>query len=129
MNTKTSNEVNYVTNGILIFDIAFIVILILTKQFNQQNLLGIIFGSLIAILNFRLLALTLEKSVTMPPSKAQMYVSIRYMLRMLIVAIVLMVSAKAPYINLLTTALGLLSVKIVILSNAFLGEKFKRKEA
>ena len=41
---------------------------------------GLVFGTLIAMLNFRLLAKTLTASVHMPPEKAKIYTSSRYMI-------------------------------------------------
>lgn len=76
---------------------------------------GLIFGTIIAILNFRLLALTTEKAVKMPPHKAQVYAGTRYAIRYLINAIVLIISLKADYINALGTIIGLISIKPVVL--------------
>ena len=51
------------------------------------------------------------------------------MIRMAIMAVVLFVSAKAPHLNIVGTAMGLLSTKFVILTQKLLIEKVKRKEA
>ena len=87
------------------------------------------FGTLIAILNLRLLAITINKTVSMPSTKAQIYSSSQYLIRMAIMAVVLFVSAKAPHLNIIGTAIGLLSTKFVILTQKLLIEKVKRKEA
>ncbi|MEG1284386.1 MAG: ATP synthase subunit I [Romboutsia sp.] len=129
MNVKLLNEIKYVTKGVVIYDAIIVAILIITSAFNKTMLLGLIFGSIIALLNFRLLALTIEKAVDMPVSKAQIYTSFRYILRMTIVGVVLIVSAKAPHLSIIGVALGLLSPKFVILSKKLLIDKLKRKEA
>ena len=100
-----------------------------TSTFNKSMFLGLLFGTIIAVLNFRLLALTIEKSVSMPQSKAQVYTGSRYILRMTIVGIVLLTSAKAPHINIIGVAIGLISPKFVILARKLLIDKLKRKEA
>ena len=74
--------------------------------------LGLVFGTLIAILNLKLLALTINKAVSMPSTKAQIYSSSQYLIRMVIMAVVLFVSTK-----------------FVILTQKLLIEKVKRKEA
>jgi len=102
---------------------------LVTSAFNKSMLLGLLFGTIIAVLNFRLLALTIEKSVSMPQSKAQVYSASRYILRMTIVGVVLLVSAKAPHINIIGVAIGLVSPKFVILARKLLIDKLKRKEA
>lgn len=129
MNINLHKEINYVTKGVVIFDVIVLAILLLTSTFTKPMLLGLIFGSLIAILNFRLLALTIIKSVDMPVSKAQIYSSSRYILRMTITGVVLVVAAKAPHLHIIGVALGLLSPKFVILSKNLLIDKLKRKEA
>jgi hypothetical protein len=92
-------------------------------------LLGLIFGSLIGMLNFRLLALTIAKAVDMPVNKAQIYSASRYLIRMGIIAVVLVVAARASHISIIGVAVGLLSPKFVILAKNFLEQKLNRKEA
>lgn len=96
---------------------------------------GLVFGTIINMLNFRLLALTLEKSVTMPPSKAQVYVGSRYFVRYIIKGIVLFIGIKADYLNVIGVIIGLVVIKILIITmnlfnnKAFFEKIFRRKEA
>lgn len=129
MHTKLQDEINYVTKGVIVYDLIAIILLLITSTFSKEMLLGLIFGTIIAVLNFRLLAITIEKSVTMPVSKAQIYSAGQYLLRMTVTGVVLLVSVKAPYIHVLGVAIGLLSPKFVILTKTFLIDKLKRKEA
>ena len=76
-----------------------------------------------------MLAISLQKSVTYPPTKAQIYSTSRYIIRMFIVGVVLFVSAKSPHINIIGTAIGLLSTKFAILGKSIVIDKLKRKEA
>ena len=129
MDIKLQGEVNNVTKDVIVFDLIVLAILLVTSTFNKSMLLGLLFGTIIAVLNFRLLALTIEKSVSMPQSKAQVYSASRYILRMIIVGVVLLVSAKAPHIDIIGVAIGLVSPKFVILARKLLIDKLKRKEA
>ena len=129
MNIKLLNEIKYVTKGVIVFDVIILVGLLITSMFTKSILLGLAFGSIIAILNFRLLALSIEKSVAMPVNKAQIYTSSQYILRMTITGVVLIVSAKAPHLNVFGVAVGLLSPKFVILAKTLIIDKLKRKEA
>ena len=129
MDIKLQGEVNNVTKDVIVFDLIVLAILLVTSTFNKSMLLGLLFGTIIAVLNFRLLALTIEKSVSMPQSKAQVYTASRYILRMTIVGVVLLTSAKAPHINIIGVAIGLVSPKFVILARKLLIDKLKRKEA
>ncbi|SHJ74337.1 ATP synthase I chain [Dethiosulfatibacter aminovorans DSM 17477] len=95
---------------------------------------GFIFGGFIGILNFMQLARTVEKAVKMNPGSAQAYASISYFIRFAIMAVVLIVSLKADYINALATIIGLLSIKFIILVTNLFNDRtyykriFRRKE-
>lgn len=128
MDVKVSKEVRAVTLGVPIFDIAAVIVLMLISKFSMPMLVGIIFGSVIAVLNFRLLALTLEKAVNLPPGKAQAYTGVRYMIRLTITAAALIVSVKNPNLHIIGTAIGLISTQVVIFIKTLIASKFKRKE-
>lgn len=95
---------------------------------------GLFFGTIISILNFRLLSITLEKAVYMLPEQAQKYTTSRYFIRYLLYGAVIFISLKAEYINVLGTILGLISLKLAILKAElfndlqFFKNIFKRKE-
>ncbi|MGL4912003.1 MAG: ATP synthase subunit I [Romboutsia sp.] len=129
MNTSLRNETSWVTKGVIVYDIIVIILLLITSTFSKPMFLGLLFGSIIAILNFRLLAIAVNKTVTMPVSRAQIYYSSQYILRMTIMGIVLLVSVKAPHLETLGVAIGLLGPKFVILAKKLLIDKLKRKEA
>ena len=128
MDVKVAKEVKAVTMGIPIFDAVVIVLLMMISRFSMPMLIGIIFGSVIAILNFRLLALSLEKAVDLPPGKAQAYTGVRYMIRLTITAAALIVSIKNPNLHIIGTAIGLISTQVVIFVKTLITSKFKRKE-
>ena len=128
MDVKVSKEVKAITVGVPIFDVVAIVILLIISKFSFPMLIGIIFGSVIAVLNFRLLALALEKAVDLPPGKAQAYTGIRYMVRLTITAAALIVSVRNPHLHIIGTAIGLISTQVVIFIQTLVTSKFKRKE-
>ena len=128
MDVKLAKEFKAVTMGIPIFDAVVIVLLMMISKFSMPMLIGIIFGSVIAILNFRLLALSLEKAVDLPPGKAQAYTGVRYMIRLTITAAALIVSIKNPNLHIIGTAIGLISTQVVIFVKTLITSKFKRKE-
>lgn len=127
MDIKVQREVDEVTKGIIIYAIIISAISIFIPKETIHIILGVVFGSIIAILNFRLLALTMEKAVDMPPGKAQIYTTGRYFLRMFIIGVVIFVSVKNPNINVIGTILGLIGTKIVIFIKKLLVSKINRK--
>lgn len=128
MDIKVQQEVNEITKGISIYAIIIGLASFIISKEPIHIILGVVFGSIIAILNFRLLALTMEKAVDLSPGKAQAYTAIRYLVRMFIVAVVVFVSVKNPNINVIGTVLGLISTQIVIFIKKLIISKFTRKE-
>lgn len=91
-----------------------IVLGIVFKTESMPLLSGLLFGGMIGLLTFRLLGITMEKSMKMPPARAQAYVSAHYFIRMAIIGCVMFISVKVETLNIFTTALGIISVKAVI---------------
>ena len=100
---------------VLVLDLIIIGILLATATFNKAAVLGLLLGSVFSIINFRLLAITIEKAVEMDPGRAQMYAGTRYMVRLLITGIIVLLALKAPYLNVITTLVGLFLSKIAAL--------------
>lgn len=129
MNDGLGKQIRDVNKGILIIDLIAAILIVFLSNSPKEMLIGLLFGSIIAMLNFRLLAISLQKSVTYPPTKAQIYSTSRYIIRMTIVGVVLFVSAKSPHISVIGTTIGLLSTKFSILGKRVVVDKLKRKEA
>ncbi|WIV12184.1 ATP synthase subunit I [Proteiniborus sp. MB09-C3] len=85
----------------------------------KEYIYGLAFGTSINVLNFKLMAITMEKAVHMPQSRIKKYVMGNYSVRYIIYGIMLSISAVADYINFFAAVVGILMVKIVILSAAF----------
>ena len=84
MDNKLQEEIKKLTKGIIVYDLLILLALAITFNLNKQMVLGLVFGTLIAILNLKLLALTINKAVSMPSTKAQIYSSSQYLIRMVI---------------------------------------------
>ncbi len=111
---------------------AFILVAALVFR-NMPLVIGLVFGALIAILNFVELSRTLQRAVHKKPADASAYTTFKYFIRFLIMAVVLYTAAVTDYIDLFGTILGLLSVKLVVYATHLLGDrrffkKIDRKE-
>lgn len=91
-----------------------IILGIVFKTESMPLLSGLLFGGMIGLLTFRLLGISMEKSMKMTPAGAQAYISAQYFIRMAITGCVLFISVKVESLNIFTTALGIISVKAVI---------------
>lgn len=132
MDAKLAAQVKWVTKGIVVFDIIIIAILVITGNFSGPMVTSIIFGSLIAMLNFRLLAINIERSLSPEVAskfKTQLKSSFGYVTRMAISIAVLFVSVKAPHLNVFGSALGLVSPQFVIFIKKLLIDKFTERRS
>lgn len=103
---------------VIILTIILSAIILIVVPEPKQYILGLIFGAIINLLNFRLMSITLKKSSNMDPGKIMAYIMTNYMIRYLVYGIVLYISAIADYISLLTVVIGFFMVKVAIISDA-----------
>ena len=132
---KALKEMQYrILKGSLILKLVIIAMTALTLSKPLPIIFGLIFGASISALNFVELANTLNRAVLMPPDKAQSFTVFKYFIRYFVMTVVIYVSIVAPYINVIGTFMGLISIKLIILVSNLLGDKkyfkniFKRKE-
>lgn len=128
MDIKLQEEIVKINKGVFIYDIVAIIGFILTRNFNFSMILGLVLGTMVALMNFTMLAKTIEKSVDMSHEGAKLYASTQYFVRMIIIALVLFVTVKSQKLHLIGVLLGLVGPKVVILSRNILFNKIKRKE-
>ena len=128
MDIKLQEEIVKINKGVFIYDIVAIIGFIVTGHFNVSMILGLVLGTMVALMNFTMLAKTIEKSVDMSPEGAKLYASTQYFVRMIIIALVLFVTVKSQRLHLIGVLLGLVGPKVVILSRNILFNKIKRKE-
>ncbi|ABR46575.1 hypothetical protein Amet_0345 [Alkaliphilus metalliredigens QYMF] len=112
-----------VVKGVLVLNVIIAILFFFAVKEPIPYIMGLLFGTIIVILNFRLLYLTLEKAVHMVPHKAQAYTASRYMVRYLVTGIVVYISIQAEHIHVLGTIAGLLSIKLVILKTELFNDK------
>lgn len=108
-----------ITKRAIILALFFIGIFFFTIPNPKQYVYGMVFGTTINLLNFRLMSLTLAKSVNLPQSKIIPYVVGNYFARYIIYGTVLAIAAIADYISFYTTIFGIFMVKIIIISDTF----------
>lgn len=108
-----------VTKGIIVFNSIVIIIgIIIGVAFSKSwkpFVLANIYGSIAAILNFRLLAISTQQLLTMKPEKVARYAGVRAVGRLFINGMVLYVALTSEHINALGTIIGLLSIRPIIL--------------
>lgn len=92
----------------------FEVFSILVLGFDFKFTYGLILGTAVSIINFNLLAFSLEKSFEKANLKVQSYITVAYFLRILIYGITCYYALKVGYISAAGTVLAFISNKIAI---------------
>ncbi len=116
----TLKETLKIIKGIILLDIIVLTAAFLFKKLDAPFLSGLALGSIYAILNFRLLAITIKKAVKMPPAKAQMYVGANYFIRLALSALVIFIAIRADYINVLSAIIPMFFPKLIIIGLAIM---------
>lgn len=129
---KKMNKLKRTRNNIVKWTLIASVIILFISLFIFEDkkaiIFGIIFGTSISILNFIELEKSLIKSSQMNSRQAQSYATRKYFLRYIITAIVILISIKASYINVIGTIIGLLLLKFVIMfTNLFNDKKYFKR--
>lgn len=125
---KDENIADTIIKRTIVLSLIIIGIMFIGMKNPKPLVLGYIFGVSVNILTFKLMEKSVERAVTMEPSKAYGYSVKQYLIRYCIYAIVLTVGALADYLSIFTVVLGLFTIKIVILSLAVIDQiknKFK----
>ena len=91
--------------------------------------MGIIFGALISVLNFKLLDNTVSKAMKMGRNRATGYTMVHYLARLVLYFTVLIIATKADYLNLIATIGGLFIVKVTIVGSNILDKDFTKIKA
>lgn len=110
----------------LIFSLFIIGISFFIFRNPKPIILGYLFGLIISMLSFKLLDNTINKAVRMTPARANSHTLVHYILRYIIYFMVLFVAAKADYLNLLATVVGLLVVKFTIIVSSIVDKNFTK---
>lgn len=94
---------------------AGIITISLALSLHVDWLLGYVFGTLVSLLMFRLLAITVDEAIEKEFNGARALVLKRYIIRYLIYGVVLYVAIQKSYLNFLAVVVGLFTVKFTIL--------------
>ena len=114
----TLRETIKIFKGILVLDVIFIAIIYILGKFDIPMLQGILIGSVYALLNFRLIAVSLNRAVQMSPGRAQVFVGVSYVGRLPLTAAIILAAIKVDYINAFGVIVPMFFPKIIIVSSA-----------
>ena len=114
----TLRETIKIFKGIVVLDIIFIAIIYILGKFDIPMLLGILIGSVYALLNFRLIAVSLNRAVQMSPGRAQVFAGVSYVGRLALTAAIILAAIKVDYINAFGVIVPMFFPKIIIVSSA-----------
>lgn len=116
-----------ISKVVVILSLFIIGLIALLFKDYRSLIMGYIFGASMSILSLYLINDSINRFITMEPAKATANARRAYLIRFVIYALVLIVSALADYLNIVTAVLGLTMVKNSILLLNFMDKNFYRK--
>ena len=114
----TLRETIKIFKGIVVLDVIFIAIIYILGKFDIPMLQGILIGSVYALLNFRLIAVSLNRAVQMSPGRAQVFAGVSYVGRLALTAAIILAAIKVDYIIAFGVIVPMFFPKIIIVSSA-----------
>ena len=114
----TLRETIKLLKGIIVLDIIFIAIIYILGKFDIPMLQGILIGSVYVLLNFRLIAVSLNRAVQMSLGRAQVFAGVSYVGRLALTAAIILAAIKVDYINAFGVIVPMFFPKIIIVSSA-----------
>ena len=121
-------EIGYMLAGLLFFSAIMVGCFALTGHFSITVVWGALLGSFLALLNFVLLAFTVEKAFSKGEKHARLSMSLSYTLRMLILAAGIILAFKHPeQFHYLAVVIPFLFPRIIIFLRQFMIKKSSKK--
>ena len=123
MDKALVKEIKKVAIGVSILGVLEAVVVLFAFGVNTAMLLGVLLGCLCAVLNFVLTARDIQKNIDKSESEAKLAAMGGYYLRLILIAVVIFLAIKLPWLNVYTTVIPLVFPRIVILSYGLFGKK------
>ena len=118
LNKDLKKEVIRMCIGVPVLSVVMIIIYAVCGKFDLPVLFGAIIGTAVTLLNFFLLALSVEHvSKKEDEAAAKLSMNVSYFARIILIAIVVVIAIKMPQINYITAILPLLFERIVIMTH------------
>ena len=114
----TLRETIKIFKGNVVLDVIFIAIIYILGKFDIPMLQGILIGSVYALLNFRLIAVSLNRAVQMSPGRAQVFAGVSYVGRLALTAAIILAAIKVDYINAFGVIIPMFFPKAIIVISA-----------
>ena len=107
-------ETRYIASWVLIFSIVLQAVFLIISKWDYTVLLGNLLGAAIAVLNFFLMGITVQKAVEKMPEEAKTTVKVSQIYRNLFILVMAATGTLLPYFNSWTVLIPLLFPRIAI---------------
>ncbi len=122
-------ETCYIAGFVLVFSVIMELIFLLAGAWDITVLLGNLLGGVVAVGNFFLMGLTIQKALGKSEKDAAAQMKLSQSLRLIMQLIFCAVGAAAPCFNLIATAVPLLFPRVAVMLRPLLNKKDKAEDA
>lgn len=125
INTVVIKETLKIAVGVLVLSLITLLIFVVLDKYEAAVALSLLIGSLIAIGNFFLMGIFLQKAINKKEDQVKSSVRLSYTYRMLVIFIILAVCLYSGYFNTIALLLPLIFPRVTIAIGTF----FRKKES
>ena len=122
--TAVKRETLYIGVSVVILSALMEAVFLIIQRWDLTVLSGNLLGGLVAVLNFFLMGLTVQKAVAADEKQARSYMNVSRNYRTIMMLLAVVIAGVAPIFNLIATVIPLLFPRIAILVRPFVGMSF-----
>ncbi len=123
LDPTVKKETFYVLIGETILTALMLSVFLIVDRFDIRVLIGALSGGTIAVLNFLIMCLTIQKALSMPEENHAKLMRASQSLRLLLMALTIILCIAVAKLNLIATLVPLLFPRIVVLVRGIMMEK------
>lgn len=126
INSVVIKETKKIAAGVICLDILTLLIYLLFVRLDVRVILSLVIGSVLAVGNFLVMGIFLQRAIKKDQSAVKTYVRLSYTYRMLIIFIVLAVCLYSGQFDTIGLLLPLVFPRLIIAINSFLQKKQRK---
>lgn len=122
--TAVKRETLYIGVSVVIMSALMEAVFLIIGKWGLPVLCGNLLGGTVAVMNFFLMGLTVQKAVSADEKQARTFMATSRNYRMMMMLVVVVIAGVVPFISLIATVISLLFPRIAILARPFVGIGF-----
>ena len=116
-------ETRFIAVIVLLLSVLMQAVFLILRRWDVSVLLGNLYGAVIAVGNFFLMGLSLQKSLSKDPKDAKSYMQVSHSLRLILLLVIAVVGYTVPFFHLGAVVIPYLFPRVAVALRSCLGKK------